>query len=318
MVSKVTPDDMLSASRLPALMGLSKYRSPNDELQYSIGAMQGENVRSDGNEAMAWGNELEPIILREAARRLRLIDLVTDHPEAKFHPDVPLCCSLDGTADGGGQIITTDPDAGIFVVGQDQIELVGTGVLEAKLTSVSPEDTPALYRGPIQLQAQMDIVQARWGCIAVLYQGTELRLFIFGPHQPLVDRIYGLATDFQRRLDVWKKKQIVDWYPPINSKDADRMFPQADEASIDLGSEGERLAREILEAKKTIAKAETDREEAEKKLKTMLRTANRGTAGNLEIKWPMRNYAATAAKMVPAKAAYSVRQSTLAIKEMKQ
>ena len=317
MVSKVTPDDMLSASRLPALMGLSKYRSPNDELQYSIGAMQGEAVRSEGNEAMAWGNELEPIILREAARRLRLIDLVTEHPVARYHPDVPLCCSLDGTADGGGQIITTDPDAGIFVVGQDQIELAGTGVLEAKLTSVSPEDTPALYRGPIQLQAQMDIVQARWGCIAVLYQGTELRLFLFAPHAALVDRIYGLATDFQRRLDVWKKKQIIDWYPPINSKDADRMFPQADEAVIDLGTEGERLAREVLDAKQRITKAAADQEEAEKKLKTMLRTANRGTAGNLEVKWPMRNYAATAARMVPAKAAYSIRQSTLAIKEMK-
>ncbi len=103
----------------------------------------------------------------------------------------------------------------------------------------------------------------------------------------------------------------------ICRKDADRMFPQADEASIDLGSEGERLAREILEAKKTITKASADQEEAEKKLKTMLRTANRGTAGNLEIKWPMRNYAATPQKIVPAKAAYSVRQSTLSVKEMK-
>lgn len=318
MVSKVTPDDMLSASRLPALMGLSKYRSPNDELQYSIGAMQGETVRSDGNEAMAWGNELEPIILREAARRLRLQDLVTEHPVARYHPDVPLCCSLDGTADGGGQVVTTDPDAGIFVVGQDSLELAGIGVLEAKLTSVAPEDTPALYRGPIQLQAQMDIVQARWGCIAVLYQGTELRLFLFAPHQPTVDRIYGLAVDFQRRLDVWKRKQIIDWYPPINSKDADRMFPQADEAAIDLGTDGERLGREILEAQKTMTKAATDKEEAEKKLKAMLRTANRGIAGNLEIKWPMRNYSATAAKVVPAKAAYSVRQSTLSVKELKQ
>ena len=317
MVSKVTPDDMLSASRLPALMGLSKYRSPNDELQYSIGAMQGEVVRTEGNEAMAWGNELEPVILREAARRLRLIDLVTEHPEAKFHPDVPLCCSLDGTADGGGQIITTDPDQGIFVVGQDQIELAGTGVLEAKLTSVSPEDTPALYRGPIQLQAQMDIVQARWGCIAVLYQGTELRLFLFAPHAALVDRIYGLATDFQRRLDTWKRSQTIDWYPPMSSKDADRMFPQADEAAIDLGSEGERLARQIIDAKKTISQAEAEREEAEKALKTMLRTASRGTAGNIEIKWPMRNYAATPQKIVPPKAAYSVRQSTLSVKELR-
>ena len=317
MVSKVTPDDMLSASRLPGLMGLSKYRTPNDELQFSIGAMRGESVRTDGNEAMAWGNELEPIILREAARRLRLTDLVTDHPEAKFHPDMPLCCSLDGTADGGGQVITTDYEQGICVVGQDSIALDGIGVLEAKLTAVAPEDVPALYRGPIQLQAQMEIMQARWGCVAVLYQGTELRLFLFAPHQPTVDKIIDVTVDFQRRLDVWKKKQIIDWYQPVNSKDADRMFPQADDASIDLGTEGERLARIILEAKKTITKAADDQEKAEKSLKTMLRTANRGTAGNLEIRWPMRSYAAQPAKTVPAKAAYSIRQSTLTIKESK-
>ena len=33
MVSKVTPDTMMSASRLTAVMGLSKYRTPNDELE---------------------------------------------------------------------------------------------------------------------------------------------------------------------------------------------------------------------------------------------------------------------------------------------
>ncbi len=318
MVSKVTPDDMLSASRLPGLMGLSKYRTPNDELQFSIGAMRGESVRTDGNEAMAWGNELEPIILREAARRLRLVDLVTDYPEAKFHPDMPLCCSLDGTADGSGQIITSDYEKGICVVGQDSIELAGIGVLEAKLTAVAPEDVPALYRGPIQLQAQMDIMQARWGCVAVLYQGTELRLFLFAPHQPTVDKIIDVTVDFQRRLDIWKRSQTIEWYPPTSSRDADRMFPQADEAAVDLGTEGERLARKIMQIKKTIAEAEREREEAEMELKTMLRTANRGTAGNFEIRWPMRNYAAQPAKTVPAKAAYSVRQSTLSIKETKQ
>lgn len=41
MVGKVTPDTMLSASRLPAVMGYSKYRSPNDELLATIDALNG-------------------------------------------------------------------------------------------------------------------------------------------------------------------------------------------------------------------------------------------------------------------------------------
>ncbi len=40
MSGKLTPDYMMSASRLPALLGLSRYQTPNDELQYSINAVQ--------------------------------------------------------------------------------------------------------------------------------------------------------------------------------------------------------------------------------------------------------------------------------------
>lgn len=41
MAGKKTPDYMMSASRLPALLGLSKYQTPNDELQFSINAARG-------------------------------------------------------------------------------------------------------------------------------------------------------------------------------------------------------------------------------------------------------------------------------------
>ena len=46
MVGKVTPNDMLSASRLPAVCGMSVYRSPNDELLASIAAINGEVHRA--------------------------------------------------------------------------------------------------------------------------------------------------------------------------------------------------------------------------------------------------------------------------------
>ena len=130
MVNKVTPDTMLSASRLPSVMGISRYRTPNDELEASIRALKGLEREDIGNEAMAWGNLMEPMILEDAARRLELVDLVIDHPTARFHETLPLCCSLDGTGDGHGQIITTDPTAGIYVIGQDSIQLDGIGVLE--------------------------------------------------------------------------------------------------------------------------------------------------------------------------------------------
>jgi hypothetical protein len=40
-VGKLTPDDMMSCSRLPALLGFSRFRTPNDELKYSMNAING-------------------------------------------------------------------------------------------------------------------------------------------------------------------------------------------------------------------------------------------------------------------------------------
>lgn len=316
MSGKKTPDTMLSCSRLPALMGLSKYSTPNDELELSIRAIKGEERENKQNESMAWGDRLEAIILREAAERLQLADVQTEHTVAMYHDELELCCSLDGTGDGHGQVIRTDVDAGIYVIGQESIALDGMGVLEAKLTAVSPEDAPALYRGPIQLQGQMDIMQVKWGAVCVLYRGTELRIFLFAPHQQTIDTIAQVTRDFQRRLDTFKASGEIDYYPPANSEDADRMFPVAEDKVVTLDVEAELLAEKIASAKTAISFAEKDRAEAETKLKTMLGDASCGIAGRYEIKWPMRSFKAQPAKTVPAKEAYSIRQSTLSVKEV--
>jgi len=316
MSGKLTPDYMMSASRLPALLGLSRYQTPNDELQYSINASKGLPREDKQNEAMAWGDRIERLILMETAKRLELLELSTEFDSAFFHKTLPLACSLDGWAHGRGQKIRTDMDAGIIVVGQDEIMLDGYGVLEAKLTAVSPEEMPALYRGPVQLQAQMDIMQARWGAVAVLYQGTVLRIFLFEPHKQTLETIKTAVLEFQNKIERYKATGEIDYYPPANSKDADRMYPAADEAAVvNLPSRAEQLADQILAANADIKEAEGKRSEAETELKAMLGQASKGTVGRFEIRWPMRSYKAQPEKVVPAKDAYSIRQSTLSIKE---
>jgi len=316
MSGKLTPDYMMSASRLPALLGLSRYQTPNDELQYSINASKGLPREDKQNEAMAWGDRIERLILLETAKRLELLELSTEFDSAFFHKTLPLACSLDGWAHGRGQKIRTDMDAGIIVVGQDEIMLDGYGVIEAKLTAVSPEEMPALYRGPVQLQAQMDIMQAKWGAVCVLYQGTILRIFLFEPHKQTLETIKTAVLEFQNKIEKYKATGEIDYYPPANSKDADRMYPAADEAAVvNLPGRAEQLADQILAANATIKEAEGKRSEAETELKAMLGQASKGTVGRFEIRWPMRSYKAQPEKVVPAKDAYSIRQSTLSIKE---
>jgi predicted phage-related endonuclease len=317
MVGKVTPDTMLSASRLPAVMGYSKYRSPNDELSATIDALGNKTPESISNEAMDWGNTFESAILERAAVRLGVSNLITEHPEPYFHPLLRLACSLDATADGNGLVIANDQDKGIMVMDGDSIQLDGRGILEAKLTSVAPEHTPALYRGPIQLQAQMDITGAKWGALCVLYRGTELRIFLFKPHPPTLRAIDAAVLDFQRRLDIWKMDRHIEYYPPVNSADADRTWGQGEEATVQLGGEFETWVRDILEAKQDIKQCESIIDDREKRIKEAMQTASKATIGCYQVSWPMRNYQATQDRVVKGKAAYSVRQSTLTVKEIK-
>jgi len=317
MVGKVTPDTMLSASRLPAVMGYSKYRSPNDELSATIDALGNKTPESITNEAMDWGNTFESAILERAAVRLGVSNLITEHPEPYFHPLLKLACSLDATADGNGLVIANDQDKGIMVMDGESITLEGRGILEAKLTSVAPEHSPALYRGVIQLQAQMDITGAKWGALCVLYRGTELRIFLFKPHEATLRAIAQATRDFQRRLDIWKMDRHIEYYPPVNSADADRTWAQGEDVAVQLGGEFETWARDILEAKQDIKQCEEIINDRETKIKEAMQTASKATIGCYQVSWPMRNYQATQDRVVKGKAAYSVRQSTLTVKEIK-
>lgn len=317
MAGKLTDDKAMSASRLPGLMGFSKYSTPNDELQFSINAIDGKERPDIGNEAMGWGNTLEPVILEQAAKRLGIEQFDTQIDKAFTHEVVPLSCSLDGVGFGVGQEIHNDPDKGIYVVGQDSIILDGPGVLEAKLTKTMPEDVPHLARGPIQLQGQMLVTGHKWGAVCVLYQGIELRVFLFAPHKETQAAIARAVHDFQDKLDKYTKTAEIDWYPPASSKELDRIYPQAaSKEEIELDRSVQDLAQAIVNNKAAIRAAEAGIEEAEKQIKEKLGQAERGRAGHYVISWPMRNYKAAAERLVPAKPAYSIRQSSLTIKEV--
>ena len=315
MVGKVTPNTMLSASRVPALLGHSKYETPNGVLTSVINALQDAPEHFETNEAMHWGNLLEVPLLLEASARLGLSHLVLDHPKPYFHPDAPIACSLDGQGDGNGLVVTDNPDAGVYVVGAESITLDGVGVLEAKVTSVYPEDYPALSRGPLQLQAQMDITGAKWGAVCVLYQGTELRIFLFAPHEETQALIRKAAFDFESKITHWSETGEVEWYDPATPEEYGTKWPgDPNLDSVDLGDWGATLAERIVKAKQEIKVLEASIADNEAELKEMLGNATLAHAEEFRISWPIRNYQAQPEKIVPAKPAHSMRQSTITIK----
>ncbi len=91
MVGKLTPDDIVTASRVPALMGLSPYTTPNELLKEAIEAAAGNPPeRFAQNDAMRFGDLLEPVIL-EAYGEEKLAELtalaerkLAEEPEVKL------------------------------------------------------------------------------------------------------------------------------------------------------------------------------------------------------------------------------------------
>ena len=313
-LGKLTPDDMMSCSRLPALLGFSKFRTPNDELKYSINALNGEANEFIEQEPMLWGNLTEKLILAEACKRLGVdIDQLA-HDKPYFHPDIPLATSLDGTASGNDTTIYTDIDKGIYVMGQDSIKLDGYGILEAKLTAQEVETEPAPYRGVIQLQGQMNIMKASWGALCVLYKGTTLRIFLYPINEDHVNMIHNAVEDFQMRLDKYKTNQEIEWYPLSDSFEASRVFDRAEKSTIEM-PEIEIQAEKIIELREKIMELETAIDKLQINIMEQMRDAEVCNAGRYKISWPMRQYKAQPAKTVPAKEAYVIRQSKLSIKD---
>jgi len=320
MVGKLTPDDILSASVIPAALGYSPFKSRNALLRDMIAASEGR-YESDftGNEATHWGDTLEPVILEEAARRLNITGLRTTFDAPFMHKNMPLAASLDGAGQGQG-VLHSDSDNGIYVMGRDEIDITGRVLLESKLTSNQPETSPPLYRGPLQVQAQMMCTGAKTAVICTLYRGITLRLFVYRENPEIQQRIANAVEEFERR------KRDKDFFPPDDAADAAvaNSTVDADAPVLDLNKHDDmqNALAEIVAARVIKEAAEQRIDAAQAKIIDHMgaHTRAEGLVGNTHysISRPMRNYAAKPERVVPAKPARSVRQSTLTIKERTQ
>ena len=197
MVGKLTPNNMLSASRAAQLEGLSPYGTNNELLSEMIAIDEGRLPEPwDGNELTFWGDTHEPVIINETAKRLDLCAFRTQIDEPYFHPTLKLACSLDG--DGRiGRAIKADAEKGIYMMNTAVIDDPDADIImECKTTQAAAEDVPPPWRGPIQLQAQMMCTGAKYGVVAVLYRGSTLRLFVYEADPVMQKRISDSVVEF--------------------------------------------------------------------------------------------------------------------------
>jgi len=318
MVGKVTSSQKPSASGLPAIMGHTPHETPLVVLDRAIKCVDQGVDRLPGDElrieAADWGNRLEDAILEESAARLGVAGLVLDHPEPHHYQDI-LSCSLDGTAEGGGLVIKHDPDNGIYVISADEeIELIGTGILEAKLTRVAPQEKPDLYRGPIQLQGQMLCTGATWGAVCTLYQGVELRIFVYKQNVQMQQEIIKVCSDFVRRV------RDRDLYPPLSTTEAVRKYPEPEfpKKIIDADEELQQKIHQLAHIRHELKAYETLAEDLQLDIMDKMKDASECNAGSYKVTWPVRNIKAKPeqVKVIPAVEAHQQRGNTFKIEDI--
>ena len=320
MVGKLTPHNQLSASRIPVLANASPYATRNDLLAEFIGIDEGKApIFLEQNDAMLFGDLSEGTILTQAAERLHLKDLKLDFHSAFQHPTLPFAASLDGSAIGDRKWCA-DPVRGIYTPqGTGTVNLVGQGLLEAKLTSAAPETVPAPHRGaPWQLQSQLMCTGLKWGVVAVLYTSPiELRLFLYQADPEIQGRITSMIQDFEDRR---KEKR---WYPILTPEDGAVAYNRSnpEHPPIELASDDARQwLDQLVAAKKNKAIADQEISEATAAIMEIMGDAEIaiGTVGNAQyqIKWPTRKTKAQPEKTVPAKPPTENRQKSLTIKEI--
>jgi len=309
MVGKLSDDRKMSGSRIPVLYSWKHgvphpWSTPNDELRKSIQATLGEYESFDIGEPGIVGNLLEPALVASVCQELGL-------PEPELTPPVYKRDTFEASCDGLVQVDqpVTVRSAGIVDVQGGELTLSGPVPIECKCTTAPPTDDIPLYRGPIQLQAQMLATGANAGILITLHRGIERRIHVIPANPVIQSEINQICAEFQERVINRR------WYAPVSVDDA--VIPPAsnEKDSVDVPDlvddidALERLRGERRDLDDQIAALEL-------KIMDALGDAQVGIAGPYQVEWPVRHYKAQPEKVTPAKPERTIRLKTLKIRAM--
>ena len=313
MVGKLTRDDICTSSIVCALFDESKFFSKQEALDRCIRSKNGENTRFEQNNRQRTGDLLEPVLIQEASNRLGLINVNADVDYKVSHPFLPLEASLDGIAEADNLLIEANEDIGIYLPHGSKYKMNGKVVIECKCTSTYPDPVePPKYLGVLQLQSSMEIVDAEYGVLIVLYQSTDLRIYVYKRNPEFADQLKEKVEDFDRRV------KAEDYYPPEISAHAYIMHKEVedDENELILDAEAVNDIDEYMTYKKLAKQAEETADVIHAKIMMHMGNYAKARAANYKLTWGMTNFKAQPEKVIPAKEAYSIRRKTITIKDV--
>lgn len=310
-IGKITRDDYCTHSLVPYLFDKGHFKSKQEVLNDCIRARHGENIRTPQTLRQRTGDVLEKPLIQECMKRLG-IDKYEDKVTQKVvHPMLPLEGSLDGMAYPEKLTIKEDKENGIHTLDSSEVYLNGNTPIEVKCTSIYPEDVPPDWLGVLQLKAAMSTTQAQAGILIILYQSTDLRIYVMPKDYEFEKNLSDKVIDFNRRIDE------EDYYTPQVTNDAHIKYPNANDETKILSEETSELLKQHEQTKEMIASLKEVNEKIQAQIMDEMGNASIGRIGNWIVQWKMRKYKAQPEKIVPPKDAYEIRSKTLTIKKGK-
>jgi len=304
-----------TASVSCALFDRGRFFDKHDILNRAIheknGTMVDDYVQTN---RQATGDLLEPVLIQEAARRLGIVELEAEVDYKIEHPTLPLEASLDGRCKAVNVKVSHNPDQGIYLVGHEDLILNGDIPIECKCSSDFPTiGEPPKYLGVDQLHTSMDILNADYGILIVLYQSTDLRIYIYKKDEAFAGELAEVVLDFNQRVD------DENYYPPEKPEHAANIFDLGnDENEKILGSD----IVDIIDTIQALKEAQKIAKEKEAELMTDLMMSmgnhSKARAANYICEWKTLPAKLEQIKQVTYKAAPERRAGYVRIRMAKE
>ena len=333
MVGKITSNEFLSGSQIAALMGDDKWTSPNTLLTNILAERGVEGfvvTQVEQNEAMEFGDLIEPVVIAKTADRLG-IDKVTDQVRVPYdyYKDGKklFSVSLDGILHVERKKTITIDDRRYFAPQGLNLdfEIDGDGNLEVKCTTTYFRDEPLPYLGVWQLQAGLMATGRKWGVICILYSGNRLCHYFYKADPKMQNEIVKACIDFYRRVEAIENGgDIADYlYPSKDPNDLAQIYKTHDDEmpEVDLADHGDELL-EVVRLKSMIKTSQERIKEIESSVMTSMGNSEKGVLYNnlgveiLKVKWRTTHYKAKRATLTEAKPERFERAKSLTIKEI--
>lgn len=251
----------ITASEIPIILGLAPWGSPFN----LYWAKQGLDVDEPDNDAMAWGNELEDVILRRFAR---------EHPEFHVTPgglyrhggNPRWMATPDGLAYEG------DPESGepVAVV---QVKTAGS---HDEWGDEGTDQIPPYYLA--QVRWEMHVMGVDTAYVPVLFNGRTYREYIVKQDDVDVALMVKEAEAFWQRI-VDGDPPDVDWRPATTLA-LKRLHPDVEDTEVELPAD---LIRQWQAADEQIREAKRAKDEAENRIRDLLGKAARGTVNGRKV-----------------------------------